>query len=278
MQKQEVEQQSWWLRFVKGMFVGSGFIVPGVSGGALSAIFGIYQPLINFLANITENFMKNIKFFLPVGIGAVVSIFLLSFGVTFALDNYATIVLWFFVGTIVGMIPSLWADTGKEGRGQTEWIILITSFIFGLLILSLGSTQFGGGVDGNFWTFLLCGVLISLGLLIPGLSPSNFIVYLGLYGDMTRGISNLDFGVIIPIILGAIVTIFSLAKLIEYIFDNYYSKFYHFIFGVVLASTIMIIPTDYAGFGWIQYLWCAIMLIGGVALGAWMTRLESKYK
>lgn len=278
MENQELGQQSWWLRLVKGMFVGSGFIIPGVSGGALAAIFGIYEPLINFLANLTENFMKNLKFFIPVGVGAIVSIFLLSFGISFALENYATIVLWFFVGAIVGMIPTLWQDAGRKGRNRTDYLIMFFSFLLGLVILSFGNTQFGGGVAGNFWTFLLCGVLISLGILIPGLSPSNFIVYLGLYGEMTRGFSQVDMGVIIPIAIGGVVTIFSLAKVIEYIFSHYYSKFYHFIFGVVMASTLMIVPTDYSGFAWPQYLWCVGMLIAGTALGAWMAQLEAKYK
>ncbi len=67
------------LRFVKGMFIGSGFILPGVSGGALAAVFGMYERLISFLAHITKNFKENVLFFLPVGLGGVTGIFLLSF-------------------------------------------------------------------------------------------------------------------------------------------------------------------------------------------------------
>ena len=56
--------REWFLRFVKGMFIGSGFILPGVSGGALAAIFGIYERIISFLAHITKDFKENVRFFL----------------------------------------------------------------------------------------------------------------------------------------------------------------------------------------------------------------------
>ena len=77
------KKNDWFLRFIKGMFIGSGFILPGVSGGALAAIFGLYERMIAFLANVTKDFKKNVLFFLPVGIGALAGIVVLSFGVSY---------------------------------------------------------------------------------------------------------------------------------------------------------------------------------------------------
>ncbi len=275
---EENTNQSWLFRFVKGMFVGSGFIIPGVSGGALAAIFGLYEPLIHFLANITHKFKENFKFFLPVGLGGFFGVFLLSFVVSFALENYATIVLWFFVGAIVGMLPSLWRDAGEEGRDKQDIGIMLGSFVFGIILLGFGNVLFGGQVEPSWWAFLLCGVFIALGALIPGLSPSNFIVYMGLYGAMAEGFKNFDLSVLVPLGIGAVITVFSLAKVIEKIFDRFYSQFFHFIFGIVLASTIMIIPIDYTGFGLSEYIWCVVMLVLGIVLGSWMSNLEEQYK
>jgi len=98
------------------MFIGSGFILPGVSGGALAAIFGLYERMIAFLANVTKDFKKNVLFFLPVGIGALAGIVVLSFGVSYLLGNFETIILWFFIGCIVGTIPALWKEAGKEEK------------------------------------------------------------------------------------------------------------------------------------------------------------------
>ena len=126
------DRTDWILRFVKGMFIGSGFILPGVSGGALAAIFGIYERIISFLANITKNFKENVLFFIPVGLGALAGIVILSFGVSYLLGNYEIVIMWFFVGCIAGTIPALWREAGKEGRSQREIIILIISFLAGL--------------------------------------------------------------------------------------------------------------------------------------------------
>lgn len=268
----------WFWRFVKGMFIGSGFILPGVSGGALAAIFGLYEAIIRFLANIFQDFWKNFLFFLPVGLGALSGIVILSFGVSEVLDKYETIVMWFFVGCIIGMLPSLWQEAGKHGRDKKDIGIMVISAIVGAVILGFGSSIFGGQMTPNFFAWILAGFLIALGILIPGMSPSNFLLYLGLYKAMADGFKSLDFGVIIPIGIGGLLTVILFSKLVEYIFDHHYSPFFHFIFGVVVASTIVIIPRNYANFGMIQYLFCAIALLGGCLLGWWMAQLEAKYK
>ena len=75
MENEKVTQPNksdWFLRFIKGMFIGSGFILPGVSGGALAAVFGIYERIISFLAHITKNFKENVLFFIPVGLVRVI--------------------------------------------------------------------------------------------------------------------------------------------------------------------------------------------------------------
>lgn len=273
--------QSWFLRFIKGMFVGSGFIVPGVSGGALAAIFGLYERIIRFLANITKDFKENLLFFIPVGLGALASIVLLSFGISYVLENYETIILWFFVGCIVGTAPSLWKEAGKEGRSQTDLIICGASLVFGFLFLLYTNQAVGGQLQANFVNWMLCGALIALGILVPGLSPSNFIVLFGLYQPMADGFSRLDLSVIIPIGIGGLLTVILFSKIVEAIFERYYSYFFHFIFGIVIASTLMIIPFSpaaYEGFSMIEYLACLVMLVLGTGLGWWMAQLEEKYK
>lgn len=270
--------KDWLWRFVKGMFIGSGFILPGVSGGALAAIFGLYEDIIRFLANLTKNFWKNVKFFLPVGLGGLFGIVILARGLSHLLTNYETIIVWFFVGAIIGMLPALWKEAGQKGRNKKDISVMITSFIFGFIILFFGAQIFGGNLSPSFGAWILSGFLIALGVLVPGLSPSNFILYLGLYQAMAEGFSQLDLSVIIPIGIGGLLTVLLLSKIIERIFDQFYSEFFHFIFGIVAASTIMIIPTNYSGFGLSEYIWCFVMLLGGTALGWWMAQLEEKYK
>ena len=72
----------WILRMGKGILIGTGFILPGVSGGALAAVFGIYRPMISFLAHPSRDFLRQALFFLPVGLGGLGGVFFLSHGVT----------------------------------------------------------------------------------------------------------------------------------------------------------------------------------------------------
>jgi putative membrane protein len=267
----------WILRFVKGIFIGSGFILPGVSGGALAAVFGIYERIISFLAHITRDFKKNVLYLFPVGLGAVTGIFLFSFVVSFLLGNFEAPILWFFIGCIIGTIPTLWSEAGKKGRDGKHILILVISFAIGLAFMIYGEGRIGGSVPQNFATWTLAGALIGLGVIVPGLSPSNFLVYMGMYKDMSDGIKALDFMVIIPIGLGAVITVLSLSKLMDFIFEKAYAGLFHGILGVVIASTIMIVPRNFNYLSW-GSLVCVVLCFGGIALGYWMCALENKYK
>ncbi|MGO2083912.1 DUF368 domain-containing protein [Vagococcus sp.] len=278
MENKQINSKDWLLRFIKGMFIGSGFILPGVSGGALAAIFGIYERIISFLAHITKNFKENVLFFIPVGLGGLTGVFLLSFGVSFLLGNYETIILWFFIGCIVGTVPSLWKEAGKKGRSNADIMMMVVTFILGFAFLFYGSSIFQGNITQNFWTWMIAGALIGLGMIVPGLSPSNFLVYMGMYKAMSDGIKNVDFSVLIPLAIGGLACVLTLSKVMDYIFSIAYAKLFHFILGIVFASTIMIIPTSYTGFTLLNYVACAVMIILGALLGKWMSSLEEKYK
>ncbi len=269
--------KDWVLRFVKGMFIGSGFILPGVSGGALAAVFGIYERIISFLAHITKNFKENVIYFIPVGLGGLTGVFLLSFAVSFLLGSYTTIILWFFVGCIIGTVPSLWKEAGKKGRKSSDIWLLVITFIIALVFLIFGEQKMGGAVDQNFFTWMLAGALIGLGVIVPGLSPSNFLVYMGMYKAMSDGIKTVDFAVLLPLAIGGLVCVLGLSKVMDYIFSIAYAKLFHFILGVVFASTIMIVPKDYAGMSFVGFVMCGVLCILGALLGWWMARLEDSY-
>ena len=202
---------------------------------------------------------------------------MLSFVVSFLLGTYETIILWFFVGCIIGTVPALWQEAGKKGRSTREIIILAVSFVLGFLFLWKGSGLFSH-VDQNFFTWVIAGGLIGLGMIVPGLSPSNFLVYMGMYKAMSDGIKDLNFSVIIPIGIGGIVTVLGLSKVMDYIFSKAYPQLFHFILGIVFASTVMIVPTNYSGFNLGSYAGCFVLCVLGILLGAWMSKLEDQYK
>ena len=194
----------WIIRLLKGLMVGIGFITPGLSGGVLAVVFGIYERLMRFLGNFREKFIQNVLFFLPVGIGGAVGVVAFSAVVDYAFTNYAGQFTLMFIGFIVGTFPSLFKTAGKEGRKWWHWLLLALmsggTYYFMHWMETVRTVQ----LAQNFVNWLLSGAMIGLGVVVPGMSPSNFLIYLGLYQPMAAGIKNLDFRVIIPLMLGGV--------------------------------------------------------------------------
>ena len=232
----------WFVRLLKGALVGIGFILPGLSGGVLAVIFGLYDRIINFLANITENFIKNVIYFIPVAIGAIIGIVIFAAIVERAFGIYAAQFVCLFVGFVAGTFPSLYKTAGKEGRNSSDiWILVITTVaIFTLMMV--GGQQLTE-VTPNIMVWLGSGLLMGLGLIVPGMSPSNFLIYFGLYDKMATGIKDFDFAVILPLIIGFVICVLLFSKIAAWMFKKHYSGMYHFILGMVVGSSLAIFPT-----------------------------------
>lgn len=267
----------WVIRLVKGVFVGTGFILPGVSGGALAAIFGLYERIITFIAHLNRNFKENFFFFLPVGIGMLGGIIILSYPLSYFLEYHLAPTMWFFIGAIIGILPSLWKQAGKKGRKPYHYAIMAVAFVLAFLFLRFGVQAIGGNVPQNFGTWVLAGAIIALGVLLPGLSPSNLLLYMGMYAAMVEAFKSLDVAVIIPLFLGLLVCMLLFSKLVDLLFDKAYAGLYHVIMGVVFASTVLIVPFE-VNYLSVTGLICLAACIVGGALGFWMSRLEDKYK
>lgn len=267
--------KDWLLRCVKGVFIGTGFILPGVSGGALAAIFGLYEQIISFLAHLTKDFKKNVLFFIPVAIGMLGGIVLLAYPLEYFLEYHLGPTMWFFIGTILGTFPSLWNEAGKQGRSIKHIIIMLASAVIGFLFLYGGASMLGQ-VPQNMGTWSLAGVIIALGVLVPGLSPSNFLIYMGMYDGMVSAFKGLDLTVLIPIGIGGLACMLIFSKAVDKLFEKAYAGLFHIILGVIIASTLMIVPVDYNYLS-LGTLICFVTCAAGVVLGLWMSSLEEKY-
>lgn len=278
---------TFWKRFFKGVVIALGFILPGVSGGVLAAILGIYERLLGFMAHFRRNFKRDSWYFVPVGLGGIVGIALLSAPLEYLLAHAQVIVLWGFAGAIIGTLPALMKTA--TSRAPHDWLDGV--WFFGTFIISAGLLYFMselfGTLPANFGGFIVAGALIALGVLVPGLSPSNLLLILGLFTPMLTGFKRLDIvGVYLPIAIGGILAMALFSKLMDHLLVKFHSRVYHFILGIVLASTMLIlIPNPYAAESisyahatLSTYLFSAIALAVGIALGYWMSALESKYK
>jgi len=236
-----------WL--LEGMIVGFGAILPGISGGALCVAFGMYRPLIKTISDLKYGIKK---YGLMLGvflIGVIVGFIGLSGLASFLLNLNATLVTCTFIGFIIGTFPELWKDTGNKGRNKNSYKSLWTCFFIMLIILMLLETKISIIINTGIPAYLFCGILWGLSFIIPGLSSSSLLLFFGLYQPMLEGISLLNFKVIMPMVVGIILSVLLLSKLVENAYKKNYSIISHGVFGIVVATTVMLIPFDNITFG-----------------------------
>ena len=183
-----------WLRdLLCGVLIGAGAILPGVSGGVLAVVFDIYRPFMEVLTHPREAIPKYWRWFLPIGLGCAIGFLGFAKGIAAAIDVSSTVTTWLFIGLIVGTVPSLFREAGKEGRSIGSWVsmavcagaIFFSLFYVGKVICVT--------VEPNFWWYNFCGALWGMSLVIPGLTSSSVMMALGLYQPMLEGLARLDF-------------------------------------------------------------------------------------
>lgn len=235
------------LRIFQGALIGLGAVLPGISGGVLGVIFGIYKPLMEFISHPFSKFKELFPRLLPVFIGGIIGFLGVAKVLAFFLETYPDPSVCLFIGLIAGMIPSLFKEAGKEGRSKGSYISLFVcmAVIFAVLIgLNLLQGNEIVKIEANFFWYIFCGFCLALSIIAPGMSFSTLLMPLGLYTPFVDGIGSLNFSVLIPAGIGAIATVICLAKGINALFNHHYSIAFHGIVGIVIAATVMIIPVQ----------------------------------
>ena len=229
------------VRVVQGAFIGLGAVLPGISGGVLSVIFGIYKPIMELLSNPFKNFKTHVPPLIPVFIGGAVGFLGIANLLAFFLNKYPDPSVCLFIGLISGMLPSLFREAREEGVAKGSYVSLVVCMIVIFALLG-GLNMASVEIEANFISYLFCGFCLALSVIAPGMSFSTLLMPLGLYTPFVDGIGHLDFQVLIPGGIGALVTVICLAKAVNALFDHFYSLAFHGIIGIVIAATVMIIP------------------------------------
>ncbi len=265
----------WLFAMLKGAMIGVGAILPGISGGVLCVVLGIYRPLMELMAHPLRELKKNFIFFLPILLGFAVGVLGISRLLQLALDEAETPAVWLFIGLIAGTFPSLWRESGKEGRGKSAPVAMAVAFAVMLAFLYAVRNSGAISLQPSIWMWLLCGVLWGLGIIAPGLSPSSLFFYLGVMEPMMAGISKLSMPVLIPMGIGMVACMFALSRGIGRLLKTRYAATMHAILGLMLASTVMILPLGGAPSAGDVLLY-AVCFAAGVAIALWMDRVNRK--
>lgn len=258
---------------IQGAIVGIGAILPGVSGGVLCVAFGIYEPMMELLTHPKKSFGKYYKMFIPFIIGWVLGFIFLAKGVQLLFDFSPEIALMLFFGLICGTIPELFKSSEKSNPTKS-WTPFVLSLALAYLLFHLLENGVTIAIGPSFTGYIMVGAVWGLSLIIPGLSSSSVLIFLGLYEPLTAGIGALDFSVILPCVLGIVGTVLLFARLVSKMFNKHYTIVSRIILGFVIASSLKILPASFSNT--ITFIVSLVCFVAGFVIARSMDCVQKK--
>ena len=228
-------------KVLQGALIGLGAVLPGISGGVLSVVFGVYRPIMELLSDPVHKWRTHLPELFPYMIGSAAGFLGVANLLSYVLETYPEPSVCVFVGLIVGMLPSLWREAGEQGRTMGNVILSCVTLVAMLsLLFWLQNSQ--NTVEPGFFSFLFCGFACALSVIAPGMSFSTILMPLGLYTPFVEGIGHVRLEVLLPGVAGCVVTFICLAKLVNRLYERQYALMFHGILGIVGAATVMTVP------------------------------------
>ncbi|MEC8701855.1 MAG: DUF368 domain-containing protein [Bacteroidota bacterium] len=236
--------------FIKGMAMGISDLIPGISGGTIALLLGIYKDFISSLKSINYksfiylvrldfkklNNQLNLCFLLPVFFGILSSIFIFSSLISFLLLDYKVLLFSFFFGLI--FFSSIRLISSLKPTSTLDFFTVFVGLVIGLSFFFVSSLS----TSNSIFSIFLAGFIAISAMLLPGISGSYILLILGKYEFMLDSISSFNWINILIFSLGAIAGILSFSKMIHYLLKNYYRSTIFFLSGLMMGALNKVWP------------------------------------
>jgi len=269
-------------KFFIGMLVGIVSTVPGVSGAVLAVVFGIYERLVEDIADIRHKLREDFAFLMIVGIGLVIGIIISFKGLDWILENYLVASMMLFTGMILGQLPELWKFTLPETKPSATNIL---AFVIGIaimivfLIIAMYETE-GIVLEHDLTSgmyMIIIGIIFSISHLAPGISGATVLLAMGLYPALIDTISGFDVYLMVPLLIGILIGLIGFAKVVHYALTRYRKSTYMLIFGLTIGSLLVIGREVVIAEPGITDIALGIAaLVAGILISIWFSRLGRK--
>ena len=242
--------------FIKGIVLGVAFVIPGVSGGTLAVLMGIYEELIeaasNFYKSIAD-FKKYIMYLLPIGLGVVFSVAVFAKLIKFGLDKAPIITILIFLGMIIGGIPALVRNVKGTKTNLKDMTLMLVGLIIVISMLIFHKSNSNVVLTNmsitGYITLLLVGAIAAVTMVVPGISGSFTLMLIGYYEPVLNLVNDItsfknlgpNLILIFTFMLGVFIGIIFISKIIEWCLKHYKRETYYAIIGFVLSSIISVI-------------------------------------
>jgi putative membrane protein len=235
---------------VKGFCMGASDVVPGVSGGTMAFILGIYEELIDAIKSFD---LKSLQFFvtmkfrpllgriswqflLAVGIGILAAIFTLSGLLSWLLQNRPVFIWSFFLGLILASVLSV--SRRVEAWRILTWLCLVGGTLGSYFLVGLVPVS----TPNDYWFLFLCGAVAICAMILPGISGSFILVLLGKYQYVLDAVNHRDFLVLGLVAAGACVGIIAFSRILGWLLKNYHDLMVATLTGLMIGSLRKVWP------------------------------------
>lgn len=233
------------VKIIKGIIIGIATLVPGVSGGTMAIILGLYDDIIHSISSFFSDIRKNTLFLLTVGIGGIIGLFGFSWIMKFLLSNFRFPMIYFFIGVIIGGIPVLYKKTETPDRRMADWIYFAIGFIIIIVMKVYDGTivNLANSTGVLQFVFLFfAGIIIAIALILPGISTSFMLLAIGLYDIFIDAVSNVKLNYLVPIGLGTVFGVLTTTRVLENSMNKKPRPTYLLILGFVVGSILQVFP------------------------------------
>lgn len=243
--------RSYFIFVLKGLAVGLANIIPGVSGGTIALITGIFERLINSIKSFGISSLTllikgefkafaektDLYFLISLFAGVIIAIMAIAriFGLLF--EKYPVFIWSFFFGLIIASVYFV-------GKTVSHWkISVVIIFITGTIIAVMFAFLSPASQDDNFFYLVLCGVVAVCSMILPGLSGSFVLILMGNYQLVAiDAINNRDFNILLPVLIGAIIGLIVFSHIISWVFKKFRDHTISILTGFILGSLVIIWP------------------------------------
>lgn len=237
--------------FLKGLWVGGTMTVPGVSGGSMAMIMGIYDRLISSVSSFFKKPRESSLFLIEFVAGAGIGMLLFAKLISYLFTTNADIpIRFFFLGAVAGGVPMIYRKACMRKVNIKAVVYPVLGIILVVLLAmipeGLFTPQEGAGILGVLLQ-LAGGVIIAIGLVLPGISVSQMLYMLGIYEGIMENISNLNIIPLIPLGIGVAGGILLTTKILESLMEKHPQPTYLIILGFMFGSLPELFPGIPAG-------------------------------
>lgn len=237
-----------WKNIYRGILMGISDLIPGVSGGTIAFILGIYDRLLESISGFfSREWKKQLGFLVPLGMGIVITLLLFSRFIEFLLENHYEATQFFFMGLILGVLPYIMKQAEVKKNFTARHLVIL--LVIGAALASMAFIQTDDNVAPitelslpTFFLLFFSGWIASMAMLLPGISGSFILLLIGVYSTAINALSTLNLPIVLAIGAGVMVGFVVSSKAISYLLEHFTYVTYAAIIGLILGSLFVVFP------------------------------------